>query len=305
MSNAPIVFFAYNRLEHTRRSLESLARCEGAAESELFIYCDGPKKREDEPLVKEVSNLVKSRKWCGKVNIIERNDNWGLAKSIINGVTDIVNKYGRVIVVEDDLICHPQLLSFLNEALEKYQSCPRVFSITGFNYPKRLLGFPKDYVSTTYFNYRAHTWSWATWKDRWGKVDFKVSSFDKFNQDKESQTLFNRGGDDLTPMLRSQMEGKIDSWGIRFCFAQFKNGGYTLYPVDSLVQNIGFDGSGTHCGKSDWLSEEVKSGDFKFIYPSDIDVDFEISLSFKKIFRSSFKLRLKNKLKELILRKGR
>src|SRR3989304_5243769 len=110
MSKAPIAFFAYKRPEHTRRSLESLSLNEGAEASELFIFCDGVRGPEDEKTVEEVRSLVRSRKWCGKVNIIERDKNLGLAKSVIAGVTEIEGRYGRIIALEDDLVLSPHFL---------------------------------------------------------------------------------------------------------------------------------------------------------------------------------------------------
>src|SRR6476646_9630624 len=121
MSKAPIGFFTYKRPEHTLRSLQSLAQNEGAAQSELFIFCDAPKELEDEPFVKQVKDIAKSQQWCGKVQIIERENNLGCANSIIRGVTEICEQYGRAIVVEDDLVLSSFFLGYMNKALEKYQ----------------------------------------------------------------------------------------------------------------------------------------------------------------------------------------
>ncbi len=286
---APIAFFAYKRPEHMRRALESLALNQGADDSELFIYCDGPRSVKDEKNIAEVREIVKSRRWCGVVHIIEQEENQGLAHSIIAGVNDLVERFGQVIVVEDDLVLSPQFLNYMNGALEKYKDSPEVFSITGFNYPAGMLLIPEDYPYTMYFGYRAHSWSWATWKNRWKKVDFDLPDFDSFMKDRESRELFKRGGEDLVNMLVAQVEGKIDSWAIRFCYGQFKECGYTLYPVRSLVGNAGLDSSGTHCGRDARFDGAPVSETFHAIYPELIEPDEVIAGEFRKIFKYTLK----------------
>jgi hypothetical protein len=244
--------------------------------------------------------FVKSRKWCGTVNVIERDKNLGLANSIIRGVTDLCERYGRVIVLEDDLVLHPQFLAYMNESLEKYKDSPRVFSVTGFNYPVKMLRMPRHYRYTTYFSYRCHSWGWATWKDRYEKVDFEIRDLDVFLKDKKAQKLFNRGGDNLTDMLKLQMAGKIDSWAIRFCYAQFRNDAYCLYPVRSLVHNIGFDTDATHTKADNKLSEKLTDGTLEFIYPDKIEVDPIIGDKFKKMFHPCLRHRVKSLLSRLV-----
>lgn len=292
MYKAPIAFFAYNRPSHTKLALESLARNDGAGKSKLFIFCDGPKRDEDKDKIRAIGSLVKSRKWCGDVEVIEKEENQGLANSIIGGVTDIIKRYGRIIVVEDDLILSPNFLNYMNTALDKYERSEKVFSITGFNYPTTILKIPPQYRSATYFGYRAHSWSWATWKDRWDKVDFEMKDFNTFIKDRESQKLFKMGGEDLVDMLKAQMEGRLDSWAIRFCYGQFKNNGYTLYPVRTLAHNIGLDNSGTHCGTDKRLTAKPLPGAIEIRWSKRIEVDQVIAVEFRKIFKYTLKHRL-------------
>jgi hypothetical protein len=254
MPKAPIAFFAYNRPEHTRKSLESLAANEGTAESELFIFCDGPKNPEDEEAVREVRRLVKSRKWCGKVNILERNDNLGLADSIIGGVTDIVNRYGNVIVLEDDLVIAPCFLKFMNEALEYYINEKKVMQISG-----NMFDVVVENKADAIFLPFTTSWGWATWERSWKHFDPIMSKYNKLKKDKSLRYKFNlEGAYDYFNMLESQIKGNIDSWAIRWYLSVFMMGGLTLYPVRSLVRNIGFDGSGIHCGTSSFKQNSEK-----------------------------------------------
>jgi hypothetical protein len=245
---APIVLFVYNRPSHTRTTVEALKKNILSDQSELIIYSDAAKNEESLAFVNEVRSYIKTIVGFKKITIIERKNNWGLANSIINGVTEIVNKYEKVIVLEDDLVTSPYFLKFMNDSLVKLEKREDIFSITGFNFPESQLKIPNNYKDEIYLSYRCMSWGWATWKNRWKKVDWDVRYFDKLESNKAEIKLFNRGGDDLFPMLKSQLDGKIDSWAIRFCFAHFQNNSYCVYPVKSLINNEGFDGSGIHCG---------------------------------------------------------
>ena len=285
MPKAPIAFFAYNRPEHTRRSLESLAQCGEAAESELFIFCDGPKKPEDEEDVREVRRLVKSRRWCSKVNIIVRNENMGLAHSIISGVTDTVNSYGNVIVLEDDLVTSPYFLYYMNKALDFYKDDPAVFSISAYNHPTELMPFPTDYEFDVYCNLRNSSWGWATWSSRWQRADWLVSDFDNFIASKSKKMAFSLGGEDMVEMLSSQMKGEIDSWAIRWSYAHFKHNAVSICPVFSYVHNIGHDGSGEHCNKSNKYNIDLMKAAKCPQFINTIFVDKRIMASFRKVYR--------------------
>lgn len=243
---APIILFVYNRLDHTRQTVEALAQNTLADQSELFIFADAPRTPAD-PAVAAVRDYIKTIRGFKNVQVVARQHSYGLAKSIISGVTEVLKEYGRCIVVEDDLVSSPYFLEYMNHFLEFYKKDPKVFSVTGYNFPKDRMAFPKSYKYSVYFNYRCMSWSWATWLERWEKVDWAVRDYKEFMSDLQAQGRFNRGGADLTGMLNNQQLGKINSWAIRWCYAHYKNDAYCLYPVDSLIKNIGFDGSGTHC----------------------------------------------------------
>jgi hypothetical protein len=244
---APIVLFVYNRPKHTEATLVNLSLNHLADKSRLYILCDGPKKDATESeiyQINQVRDLVKSKKWCKDVFIKEYDTNRGLADSIIEGVTNIIEEYGKIIVLEDDLIPSRYYLKFMNEALNKYESKTSVMQISGFSYP---IDLPNNNAS--YFIRATTTWGWATWKRVWDKIDFECKDYPILKTDKEMSHRFNLDGAyNYTKMFMMQMEsdGKVNSWGIRFWWSIFKMDGLVLYPDNTLILNSGWDGSGNH-----------------------------------------------------------
>jgi hypothetical protein len=242
MGNSPIAFFAYNRPEHCLQALESLAANEGAAESELFIFCDGPKGRRDHKAVEEVRAAVGSRKWCKTVHIIEREKNWGLARSIISGVTETVNRHGRIIVLEDDLVLSPQFLNFMNDALEFYKDQPKVMHISGYMFPV------KGQLPEAFFYRGASCWGWGTWKRAWNQFESDAQKhLDRLSAKALRYEFDIQGSTNFYSMLRDHSKGRINSWAIRWYASVFLNGGLCLHPGTSMTNNIGHDGTGVHC----------------------------------------------------------
>lgn len=244
MNLAPIILFVYNRPEHTKKTLQALSSNLLAKESSLFIYSDGPKDENEIQKVQKVREIIKGCDGFLKVNIIERNKNLGLANNIRDGVTEIVNKYNSVIVLEDDLLTSTDFLTFMNSALNYYRSFENIYSISGYNFPMLK---PARYNYDVFCSHRFISWGWGTWVNSWNKIDWRLSSFDQFINDKKIQKKFNNGGDDLSNMLFSQVNGRIDSWAIIWLYTHFMNNAYTICPIQSKVFNIGFDGTGKHC----------------------------------------------------------
>ena len=251
MEYAPVIVFVYKRLEQTKRTFESLMNNELAGESELYIYSDGAKNNEEKKDIEAVRNYIHSseiEKAFKRVSIIEQEKNCGLANSIIAGVSQIICDKKRVIVVEDDLQTSPYFLNYMNECLDFYQSNGQIWSISGYTAKLRSL---EQYDETVYLNYRASTWGWGTWLDRWETVDWDVKDYNRFKYNIKWRMLFCRGGNDMPSMLKAQMNGKIDSWGIRWCYSQSRKNMLSVAPKVSLVRNNGFDGTGTHSSIED------------------------------------------------------
>lgn len=248
---APIVLFAYARPEHTSRTLEALAINTLAKESKLFIYIDGCKEKAgDEQRLRnsEVRRIVRAKQWCGQVEVIEQPTNKGLAASIRDGVTDIVTKYGRVIVMEDDLVTSPAFLSYMNKALDFYENYPAVFSIGAYAYPVRRMTIPSDYHYDTYACLRNCSWGWGTWRNRWEKTDWSASHYETMKDSPAMREAFNRMGDDEFGMFYAQQERGLNIWSILFTMAHFEHHAVAIIPCQSYVDNIGLDGSGENCG---------------------------------------------------------
>lgn len=282
MKWAPIVLFAYDRPGHTRRTLEALAANGGAAESDLVIYSDGPKEPGNADSVRAVREYLKTVNGFKSVDVVERERNLGLANSVIAGVTEVLSGSRSVVVMEDDLLTTRNFLAFVNSALAVYEQRSDVFSVTGYNYPLRI---PPSYREDAYLSYRSSSWGWGTWADRWSQVDWSVSDYPEFRRDPRAQELFRRGGDDLRQMLDMQMAGELDSWSIRFDYAHYKHDAFCVHPVVSKVQNIGFDGSGVHCGDSDDYDVELDPGDRPFRLDPHLTLDASVLRAFDRKFR--------------------
>ena len=260
---APIALFVFSRVNHTRDTLISLKNNHLADRTDLIIFSDGPCDMEDEVKVMEVRKLIKSVVGFKSVKIVEREINYGLARNIIDGVTAVCAEYGRVIVMEDDIVVSPIFLTYMNQGLDYYSDDDRVISIHGYVYPM------KTKLPETFFLRGADCWGWATWSRGWksfnpdGKYLLKEIKRLKLNKLFNFNNSFNymRG-------LAAQVKGKNDSWAVRWHASAFLNNKLTLYPGHSLAKNIGFDSSGRHSGTSNVFDTElnvsnVKIGDIK------------------------------------------
>lgn len=243
MTLAPIILFCYNRPWHVEQTLIALSNNELADQSVLYIYCDGPKENATEEQIekiKEVRKVVRKENWCKEVYIIEAEKNKGLADSIIGGVTEIVNQYGKVIVLEDDMITSPFFLKYMNNALDLYENEEKVMHITGYMFPinKKL--------PDSFFYQVPHCWSWATWKRSWKYFSNDIDELYKYWS--KDWKIFNKWGwTDLQEQLEKNYQRTLYTWFIKWHAIVLRMNGLTLYPKMSLVQNIGFDGSGENC----------------------------------------------------------
>lgn len=246
---SPIILFVYNRLDHTRQTVEALQKNELAPESTLYVFADGAKEdatAEQRQKVQDVRDYIHTITGFKKIIIEEASRNKGLANSVITGVTKVINDYGKVIVVEDDIVTNPFFLRFMNDCLDVYEKREDIFMIGGHSCN---INLPWWYRKDIYIAHRSNSWGWATWVDRWGKADWNVSGFESLKNNPKGISRFNRGGMDMFPMLKAQLEGKIDSWAIRWDYCMYKNDAYCVFPVRTLDYNVGFDGSGVHCGR--------------------------------------------------------
>jgi GT2 family glycosyltransferase len=252
MNLAPITLFVYNRPAHTRQTVEALQKNELAKDSDLIIYSDAPKKPEAAPEVLEVRKYIREIDGFKSIKIIERDKNWGLANSIIDGVTSVVNEYGRIIVLEDDLVTSPYFLSYMNEALETYQDDEKVMHISGYMFPIDSTG-----LLETFFLRTASCWGWATWSRAWRHFEknpkrmlgeYTEQAIKRFNMD---------GAYNFWTQVEQNEKGIIDTWAVFWYATVFQKGGLCLHPKFSMVSNIGHDETGIHCGTTDTFSVQL------------------------------------------------
>ena len=244
---APICLFVYNRSKETQSLLDSLAANPEASESVLYVFSDGAKDEKSQRDVDQTRQVIKNESRFKEVCLHEEEVNKGLAASIIGGVTKVLQQYDKVIVLEDDLEVSNDFLSFMNKALDTYRDRNDIWSISGYT-PD--ITIPKNYHDDVFLVPRAQSWGWATWSDRWEKVDWNVEQFHLL-KDKEKRKAFNQGGNDLYRTLDMQQHGKIESWAIRFVFAGFLNHAYTVNPICSKVRNQGVASTTDHQGWND------------------------------------------------------
>lgn len=239
---APVVVFAYRRPDHLRNTLTSLMRCDGFGQSPVIVYCDGPRDADETDAVMATRELA--RTMLGEHAEYRFSEvNLGLSRSVIAGVSDVVERFGRAIVVEDDLELSPAFLTFMNQALDRCANDENVFQVSGYMFDVPEL---KGTHSALFLPFTV-SWGWATWKRAWDQFDPLATDWEALRTDKSLRRRFNLDGTyDYATMLVRQMAGMRDSWAVRWYWSVFKANGLVLFPPVSLVRNTGFDGSGTH-----------------------------------------------------------
>ncbi len=296
-----IALFAYNRPHHLEECISGLHKNAESSRTTLYCFLDGPRDGVDILLVEEVRRIA-SRATSGflKVHIVERDHHWGLSGNIIDGITQVLKRHEQVVVVEDDLVVSPTFLRYMNRALDLYRSAPGVFSISGYNYPQRVFRIPAGYPYDAFFVSRHMCWGWGTWRDRWEKADWQIRDYASLSKNESWKRSFRESGLDLPGMLDAQMHGQVDSWAIRWTYTQFIHNAVCLVPVESLVNNMGADGSGIHMRFSARYFHPTLSCKNELRLPPFIYIDPLIAQKYKKVERRSLLFRGVRKFSKLI-----
>ncbi|MCD2449763.1 glycosyltransferase [Methylicorpusculum oleiharenae] len=248
-NTSPIALFVYNRPKHTRETVEALLKNAEAVHSDLFIFSDAAKHEGAQSAVNEVRALIHQITGFKTITIIEREKNWGLANSIIDGVTAICDKYGRAIVLEDDLIFSEHFLGYMNSALNMYEDNQLVWHISGWNYPIEPSG-----LGDAFFWKTMNCWGWATWANRWNKFSKKPDEMIR-SWTPQKINAFNLDGTyNFWRQVKLNRKGKINTWAVFWYATIFSHGGLCLNPTSSYVMNVGHDGTGENCRNSDHFS---------------------------------------------------
>ena len=250
---APIAIFAYKRAEHLRRLLRSLLADPLAARSAINIYCDGPRGGHEVDAVQRVRAVVRELA-PAHARVIERDRNFGLAQSVIAGVSEVVGEHGEAIVLEDDLELSPFALDYFNRGLERYRNEERVMHLAGYMYPVRAA------LPEAFFYREATCYGWATWSRAWRHFEPDGRKIRQAVSDRGARREFDAGGSlDFFVMLENQIAGRTDSWAVRWYGSLWMRGGLALHPGRSLVRNTGFDGSGENSGSSGTWDVELST----------------------------------------------
>lgn len=244
--HAPVALFAYARQDHLRLTVESLLHNPECSSTPLYVFCDGPRNAGAKEQTDAVRAYVDTIQGFASVTRIYRDSNRGLAQSIITGVGEVVARHGCVIVMEDDLVVSPHFLAYMNQGLQIYRDEQQVASIHGYSYPV------EEALPETFFLRGADCWGWATWARAWQHFEPDGQKLLSALRAQKLTRAFDMGGAyPFTRMLSNQIKGKNNSWAVRWHASCFLANMLTLYPGKSLVNNIGMDGSGTHCAPTD------------------------------------------------------
>jgi hypothetical protein len=262
LNTAPVILFVYNRPTHTARTLTALADANLASESELHVFADGVKDtncQQEVAAVGSVRQVIRAATGFKAVILHERDNNTGLANSVISGINKILADHDRVITIEDDVIVGKHFLEYENAALDLYADNDRVLMVSGYG-----LNLPGSRLrKRAFFLPIGATQAWGTWKRAWQQIDFDATGFERLEQSSRLRRRFNRyGGIKFSEMLIRQMESdqdRISSWAIRFEWSLFINDGLTLFPPQNLVENIGWDGSGKHSGTDNPYRDDIRN----------------------------------------------
>ena len=244
---APVLVFAYNRANHLRRTLQALSANVGVENTKIYVHVDGPKTEDEEITRDEVLSVLEEFKSGLVDEVLIQHTNKGLSRSVIDGVSEMFERHDRLIVLEDDIVSSSAFLEYMNRCLSIYEHSPKIMSVSAY-LPDRISREVSGRLSDgdVFLVQRSSSWGWGTWRKSWEKADWFGNENGFHNATAAAKRVFGRLGRDLIQMVELQTEGLIDSWAIRWAWAHYRNGSFALTPVRSLVENIGFDGSGTH-----------------------------------------------------------
>ncbi len=296
---APIILFVYKRLNHTKETLESLKRNTLAKDSVLFIFSDAPANKNDFEEVLEVRQYIRGITGFKNIIIEEATENKGLARSIIDGVSSTIKKYQTAIVLEDDLVSSPNFLKYMNNALKYFKNDTRIFQISGYSPPFlsiRLL------ESDVYGAHRISSWGWATWIDRWNKIDWNLEGLEKFLDDRKAKQAFTKAGKDKISVLIGAKEGINDVWAIKCDYGRFRNNdSLVIYPKISKISNKGNDGTGIHKDTNQKFKVLIDNG-----HSENFDLRYNQSMTslFDKEFEIFFPIKLHRRFLTLAMYKS-
>jgi len=296
---SPIALFVFKRPQETLQTLECLTRNRGVKDHPLYIFCDASRRADEEREVAETRKIVRSRKWTDAVSIIEKEKNQGLANSIISGVDQLCEKHGRAIIIEDDLLLADSCLEYFEHSLERFASVESIMQISGH----RFFDAQETESNSSFLMPVTTTWGWATWSRAWKFFDPAMKGVERLRSDSLFRHRFDLDNSyPYSQMVEAQIQGGVDSWGIRWVWAMFNNNGLTLYPTKSLVKNIGFSPSSHHTKTElPWMrSPDWHPSNQVNLFPQIIQPDLERFSRIKRMFKRNTSQNLYHRIRRRI-----
>lgn len=291
---APVILFIYNRPEHTLRTLEALTQNIFAESTVLYVFADGPKENAtaaDLDLINQAREVVRKKQWCKEVHLVARAKNMNLEENVIDGITTVINRHGKAIILEDDLVTSPYFLQYCNEGLALYENTKQIFSINACTFPVDFETAPETFLCPI----ATHSSGWATWADRWNLLESKPTYINDIDTDPFLTNRFNVGAQDKMMLLKH-----MNTWDIRWYYTAFIRNGLGVFPTKSLILNIGFDGSGTHTGGEE-LINDLYNEPIPIIYQDHINLrHYSKMLNCVKPYRASTWQKIKDQIKRAL-----
>ena len=294
---APVAIFTYNRPLHIQQTIEALLKNELASQSDLIIYADGPTTD-----VSNIKSVEKTREYLKTISgfksvaIIEQEKNIGLAGNVIDGVTQILDKYGKIIVLEDDLLTSPYFLKFMNEALDEYEQEEKVVSVHGFVYNIQ------EPLPENFFLRHISSLGWGTWKDSWKLFEPDGQKLADEMESRDLVSLFNFNNSwKFYKMLQQQIRGENNSWAVRWYASTFLADKLSFYPNQSLVFHNGSDSSGSNTGDEKWLDVTLAEHPIRIVEHLPLEESLQARAAYERFFRN-IKIPLKVHIKKKILK---
>lgn len=236
---APIVMISYNRPELVQLSVRNVALAHAAADHDIFMFIDGPRTEDDVGKQDRINEIVESfQASLPKLKIIRREKNYGCRGNIVDAITQVISRYGKAIIIEDDILVSRTFLDYMDEALEFYKGSKQIWSINAYQHPN--LRIPRDYPYDVYLNPVNMCWGWGTWADRWAQVDFELQDWPVMRKDPEMVAKLNRSGRHLYALIDRQYSGDLKTWDVQCAYHVVKNGLMSIEPRYPLSKNIGF-----------------------------------------------------------------
>lgn len=293
--HAPVALFAYERLEHLKKTVAALQENYGAAETELYIFSDGA-RHHNVDRVTNVRHYLRSLNGFKRITIFERDHNMGLAANIKAGISHVFVTHDRIIVLEDDIVTAPNFLLYMNAALRSYAQNDKVGHINGWSYP-----LAEKSSEEFYFLDIMNCWGWATWKDTWSIFNDNPMYWANAMSHVEKNKIDLNGSGEFWPQVQSNIRGKKNTWAIFWYLSLIENDLYSLTPRTSFCQNIGHDGSGENCKATQQYSVNCinEISDFRFPDSPNLDKNMRQSIELLIKRRNPILKRIAKKLRSL------